>query len=52
MKIKCKYFPKDIIKHYNLHLLMTNDNYIYIRIKKGMYGFKQVTLLANDILQQ
>ena len=52
MKVKYKYFPEDIQKRYSLHLLVTNDNYVLIRIKKGMYGLKQAALLAYDNLQQ
>ena len=52
MKVKYKYFPEDIRKRYHLPLLVTQDNYIYIPIKKGMYGLKQAALLAYDNLQQ
>ena len=52
IKVKYKYFPEEIWKHYNLPLLVTQDNYIYIQIRKGMYGLKQAALLAYDNLQQ
>ena len=46
MKIKYNYFLEYIRKCYNLPILVTQDKYIYIRIKKGMYSIKQVALLA------
>ena len=49
MKIPYKYFPEDIRKKYNLHLLV-HDGYIYVRIKKGMYGLKQAAVLAYQNL--
>jgi hypothetical protein len=50
MKIKYKYFPDDIRKKYELWNLVSADGYIYIRIKKGMYGLKQAALLAYQHL--
>ena len=50
MKVPFKYFPSDIIDKYNLRTLMTHDKYIYIKIKKGMYGLKQAAVLAYQQL--
>jgi hypothetical protein len=50
MKIRYKYFPTDIRKKYELWKFVTPDGYIYIRIKKGMYGLKQAALLAYQHL--
>ena len=52
MKVKYKYFPEDIRKLYGLENKKTEDGYIYIRIKKGMYGLKQAALLAYEQLKQ
>jgi hypothetical protein len=46
MRIKYKYFPEAIRKQYNLDRFVSSDGYIYIRIKKGMYGLKQAAILA------
>ena len=46
MRIKYKYFPAAIRLQYDLDRLLATDGYIYIRIKKGMYGLKQAALLA------
>lgn len=45
MKISIKYFFEDIQQNYNLYNIVQND-FIYIKIRKGMYGLKQVTVLA------
>ena len=50
MKVLYKYFPHDIRKRYNLDSLVTTDNFIYIKLIRGMYGLKQAALLAYNIL--
>jgi hypothetical protein len=50
MRIKYKYFPEDIRQKYKLWNFVSTDGYIYIRIKKGMYGLKQAALLAYQHL--
>ena len=49
MKVPYKYFPQDIRSKYKLQNLVYND-YIYIKIKKGMYGLKQAAVLAYENL--
>ena len=50
MKMKSFIFPPNIIKRYNLDKLVTSDGYIYIyiKIKKGMYGLQEAAILAYD----
>jgi hypothetical protein len=50
MKILLSRFPEEIIKKYNLKALAV-DGWVYIEIRKGMYGLKQAGLLANQLLQ-
>jgi hypothetical protein len=50
MKMLLSRFPKKIIQKYNLNALAV-DGWVYIEIRKGMYGFKQAGLLANQLLQ-
>ena len=52
MRVKFIYFPTDIIERYSLSELVAADGYIYIRIKKGMYGLKQASLLAYQNLKK
>jgi hypothetical protein len=50
MKMVLSRFPKEIIQKYNLNALAV-DGWVYIEIRKGMYGLKQAGLLANQLLQ-
>jgi hypothetical protein len=40
-------FPEEIIHKYNLNALAV-DGWVYIEIRKGLYGLKQEGLLANQ----
>jgi hypothetical protein len=50
MKMVLSRFPEEIIQKYNLSALAV-DGWVYIEIRKGMYGLKQAGLLANQLLQ-
>jgi hypothetical protein len=50
MKMPLSRFPEEIVQKYNLNALAI-DSWVYIEIRKGMYGLKQVGLLANQLLQ-
>jgi hypothetical protein len=43
-------FPEEIVDKYNLKAVAF-DGWVYIEIRKGMYGLKQARLLANQLLQ-
>jgi hypothetical protein len=50
MKIPISNIPDDIIEKYNLKSKVSIDGFVFIKIKKGMYGLKQAALLAFDHL--
>jgi hypothetical protein len=50
MKMLLSRFHEEIIQKYNLNALAV-DGWVYIEIRKGMYGLKQAGLLANQLLQ-
>jgi hypothetical protein len=50
MKVLLSRSPEEIINKYNLNALAV-DGWVYIEIRKGMYGLKQARLLANQLLQ-
>jgi hypothetical protein len=50
MKMLLSRFPEEIIQKYNLNALAVHS-WVYIEIRKCMYGLKQVVLLANQLLQ-
>ena len=49
MRIPWKYIPDDIRTRYNLHHKKHHD-YVYVKIKRGMYGLKQAAILAYEQL--
>jgi hypothetical protein len=44
-------FSEEIAETYNLKALAV-DGWVYIEIRKGMYGLKQAGLLANQLLKK
>jgi hypothetical protein len=50
MKMLLSSFPEEIVQRYNLKAL-AGDGWVYIEIRKGMYGLKQAGLLADQLLQ-
>jgi hypothetical protein len=50
MKMPLSRFPEKMVQQYNLNAL-TVDGWVYIEIRKGMYGLKQAVLLVNHLLQ-
>jgi hypothetical protein len=50
MKMLLSRFPEEIVQKYHLDALAV-DGWVYIEIRKGMYGLKQAVLLANQLLQ-
>ena len=51
MQQKLSDIPEEIIIEYNLHVIATEDRYIYYEIQKGMYGLPQAGIIAQDLLQ-
>ena len=52
MHLKLCDIPEDVTKHYNLVTKVKNDVYVYIEIRCGMYGFPQLGLLAQQLLEK
>jgi hypothetical protein len=50
MQMPLSRFPEEIVQKYNLNALAV-DGWVYIEIRKGIYGLKQAGLLANQLLQ-
>jgi hypothetical protein len=50
MKMLLSRLQEEIVKSYNLNAIAV-DGWMYIEIRKVMYGLKQVGLLANQLLQ-
>ena len=50
MKIHQRHIPQDIFEKYKLQNMVTKDGFVYVKIKKGMYGLKQAAILAYQHL--
>jgi len=50
MRIHYKHFPDDIKEQYGIDELKADNDYVYVKIKKGMYGLKQAAILAHENL--
>jgi hypothetical protein len=51
MRMPISLFPTNIIDHYLLNNMVLKD-YIYMEIRKGVYGLPQASILANKLLKK
>jgi hypothetical protein len=51
MKMPIALIPANIIAHYNLNKKVL-DGYVYMEIRKGMYGLPQAGILTNKLLKK
>ena len=52
LRLKIFNLPKYVIEQYGLKYKTTSEGYIYVEIRKGMYGLPQADLLAQELLEQ
>ena len=52
MHLKITHIPEEVIEHYNLRDIVTEDGYVYCEIQKGMYGLPQAGIIAQELLQE
>ena len=52
IRIRIDNVPKEIIKQYNLHEKIDSEGYVYIEVRKGMYGLPQAGILAQKLLEE
>ena len=52
VRLKIEDIPDEVIVEYGLAHKGTADGYIYIEIRKGMYGLPQAGLLAQELLEK
>ena len=48
MRINPKYFPPEIRARNQIDGLIAEDGYVYIKIIKGVYGLKYVSIIAYN----
>ena len=51
VKMKLSDFPESVISHYNLGEKATPDGFVYVAIKRGMYGLTQSGILDQALLE-
>ncbi len=52
MHLKLADIPEEIIEEYKLCEIVTDNGYVYCKIRKGMYGVPQAGLIAQELLEQ
>ena len=51
MRLRLMDMPEEVIAHYKLNKIATPEGYIYCEIQKGMYGFPQAGIIAQQLLE-
>ena len=51
MQLKLADIPEKFIELYNIRKLATPDEYIYVRVQKGVYGLPQAGIIAQQLLE-
>ena len=52
LRLKLEDIPEEVIVEYNLREKATLDGYVYVEVKKAMYGLPQAGLLAQELLEK
>jgi hypothetical protein len=52
MHLKLADIPEEIIEEYKLREIVTDNSYVYCKIRKGMYGLPQAGLIAQELMEQ
>ena len=52
MRLEIPELPQDFIDEYKLHDKTTKDGYLYLEIRKCMYGLPQSGVLAQELLEK
>ena len=52
VRVKLLDFPEKVIEHYNLREKATQDGFVYVAIKLGMYWLPQSGILAQTLLEK
>ena len=52
IKLKLSDIPTEVIEEYNLRSIATDDDFVYVEIRAGMYGLPQAGLIAQELLEK
>jgi len=51
-KLKLTDVLEEVIEEYNLREKATEEGFVYVEVRKGMYGLPQAGLLAQQLLEE
>ena len=52
MRLKLSDLPESAVQQYNLEAKATKDGYVYVKIKRGMYGLPWAGLITQQLLEK
>ena len=52
LRMKLSDMPTNVINQYNLRERATADGYVFVAVKRGMYGLPQAGILAQELLEE
>ena len=52
MKLKLSDLPKDFVTLYNLVYKVDKNGFVYLEIRRGVYGFPQAGILVQQLLEK
>ena len=52
LRFPIKDIPEDVIQQYLLNEKATADGFVFVEVRKGMYGLPQAGLLAQELLEE
>ena len=52
MRLKLSDLTEDFAKEYDLASKVTKDGYVYVEIRRGMYGLPHAGLIAQQLLEK
>ena len=52
VRIKLPDIPDEVIVEYNLRDKADENGYVYVEVRKGMYGLPQAGILAQELLEE
>jgi hypothetical protein len=52
MRMKITDIPEEVIEHYNLREKASKDGFVFVEIRRGMYGLPQAGLIAQELLEK
>ena len=52
LRLKLNELPDDVIEEYGLKDKATPDGFVFVEVRKGIYGLPQAGILAQKLLEE